>query len=332
MANKSLRIVHCANFSENKFGAVYYATDRKISNGFIRNGHMVYDFSYRDVARHEAPLAIKRLGIRKMNQRLVETVLETEADLLLLGHTELVTNETLGELRRLRPSLKLAMWWVDPLDGFLIDKAFFEARINLLDHFFLTTDPDELCSFLDLSVDSNQLHFLPNICDATIDTGNAYKTENPRHELLFIGRRVSSRGELISFLETQLSDVNVGIYGQTRDNLVLGHNYIELLTHSPMAINYSRMNDISLYSSDRQVHLAANGCLTFTPDTPKMKSVFTEDEMVYFTNFSDLETKVRYFLSHKEEGRKIAMAGQKRARANYDCVTITEQMLKTIQD
>ena len=73
MATKPLRILHCAMFSVNKYGANYYSGHTRLSNGFIRNGHFVYNFSYRDVAREEAPLGIKELGMKKMNKRFVET-------------------------------------------------------------------------------------------------------------------------------------------------------------------------------------------------------------------------------------------------------------------
>lgn len=48
---ESFKIVHCANFSESKNGDVFYAIDRIISNGLIRNNHFVYNFSYREVSK-----------------------------------------------------------------------------------------------------------------------------------------------------------------------------------------------------------------------------------------------------------------------------------------
>ena len=148
MKQSPVRIVHCATFCTNKFGLDYYSGNHKISNGLIRNGHNVYDFSYRDIARSEAPLKTKWLGIRKMNQRLVETVNEVRPDLLLLGHSELIANETLLEIRKIIPKIKIAMWWVDWLDGFLVNRYFFIERINLVDEFFMTTDPVALKEFL----------------------------------------------------------------------------------------------------------------------------------------------------------------------------------------
>lgn len=329
-SHEPIKIVHCANFSEKKFGASFYSTDRKISNGLIRNGHMVHDFSYRDVARHQAPMQIKALGIQKMNRRLIETAQAIAPNLLLLGHSELVHNETLIELRRLRPNMKIAMWWVDPLDGFLVDRDFFIERIDLVDDFFLTTQPEALEAFLPLEKPLARIHFMPNICDASIDTGRAFAVESPRHDVLFIGRKTGLRSDLIDFLKTEMSDINLGLYGQDKASLVQGKAYIDLLSHCRMAINFSRYNDIPLYSSDRQVHLAANGCLTFTPDTPEMRTIFSDDEMVFFKNFDELHERIQHYASHMAVARKIAEAGQKRALRDYECQTVTARMMASL--
>jgi hypothetical protein len=327
MTERGQRILHCANFSDKKFGAAYYATDRKISNGLIRNGHMVQDFSYRDVARQQAPMQVKVLGIEKMNRRLIETAQTIEPDLLLLGHSELVHNETLIELRRLRPNMKIAMWWVDTVDGFLVNRDFFIERIDLVDDIFLTTQPKVLKAFLPLEKPLARMHFMPNICDASIDTGRAFAVESPRHDVLFIGRKTAWRNDLIDFLKTNMSDINLGIYGQDKASLVLGKAYIDLLSHCRMAINFSRYNDIPLYSSDRQVHLAANGCLTFTPDTPEMRTIFSDEEMVFFKNFDELRERIQHYASHTGAARKIAKAGQKRALRDYECQTVTARIM-----
>lgn len=329
-SHEPIKIVHCANFSEKKFGASFYSTDRKISNGLIRNGHMVHDFSYRDVARYQAPLSIKRLGIGKMNRRLIETVKAVKPDLLLLGHSELVDNATLHEIRRLQPNVKIAMWWVDPLEGFMVNRDFFIERIDTVDRFFLTTAPQALKDFLPLAKALDRIHFMANICDASIDTGRAFAVDAPRHDVLFIGRKTGLRADLINYLQTQMAGINLGLYGQNSESLVQGHAYIDLLSTCKMAINFSRYNDIPLYSSDRQVHLAANGCLTFTPDTPQMRDVFGENEMVYFSDLDDLKKGILHYQAHPEEALKIAQAGHARAHRDYECQTVTENMLHAI--
>ncbi|WP_024954289.1 hypothetical protein [Sulfurospirillum arcachonense] len=86
---KNIKIVHCANFSESKNGSVYYSIDRKMSNGLIRNGHFVYDFSYREIAKNSTFCKNKKFGTKHVNSKLIETIKNIEPDLLLLGHSEL---------------------------------------------------------------------------------------------------------------------------------------------------------------------------------------------------------------------------------------------------
>lgn len=325
-----MRILHAANFSDKKYAAAYYSTDRKISNGLIRNGHMVHDFSYRDIARYHAPLKMKRFGIKKMNQLLLKTAENLQPDLLLLGHTELISNETLTAFRQRFPKTKIVMWWVDPFEGFLVNKTFFETRIALVDAFFATSDPACLNDVIKIDRSASHLHFMPNICDKTIDTGRAFECDEFRHDVLFIGRATGLRQNLMQFLNNQLSDINLGIYGQSKDRLVLGAEYIDLLSSCRLAINFSRRNDVSLYSSDRMVHLAANGCLVLTPRTPNMETVFSEDDVAYFDDFTELEQKIRMFLADDALRKKIAAAGHRRAMAAYDCQIVTKNILDTV--
>ena len=111
-----MKIFHVANFSwfsaKGKRAdnlARYYATDRKISNGLIRNGHCVWDFSYRDTARHLSPLAkSKQWGAKSMNDALIMQARAFVPDIILLGHAELITPQTLATLRRHLPDAKIA--------------------------------------------------------------------------------------------------------------------------------------------------------------------------------------------------------------------------------
>jgi hypothetical protein len=183
-----LKILHCANFSHRKSGAAYYATDRKISNGFTRNGHMVVDFSYRDMARAHSPLKIKALGIKKMNQLLVTTVERMRPDVLVLGHTELVANATLRKIRATHPDIKIVMWFVDWIRKIKANQHFFSQRVALVDALFTSTDAALIQSIFTDSSQHAKIHFLHNICDSSIDTGRAFEQLRPHHDIVFVGR------------------------------------------------------------------------------------------------------------------------------------------------
>lgn len=330
MATQPLRILHCAMFSVNKYGANYYSGHTRLSNGFIRNGHFVYNFSYRDVAREEAPLGIKELGMKKMNKRFVETAENIAADVVLLGHAEFIEAETLIEIKKRLPKCKIVMWWVDWWHNLVKYDAVMNRRMPLLDALFMTSDPDFVRENFAPTRQAEKFFFMPNSCDPSMDKGRAYDVAEPLHEVLFIGRSFGSRDDLLSHFKKSMSDLNIGLYGQGRENFVTGHRYLELVSNSRIGINFNRDNSMPLYTSNRMVHLAANGCLVMTPDTPRMKEIFTPEEVVYFSSAQDCEEKVRYYLKHYEEAKTIAKAGQVRAHRDYDAQVISSEMLRKI--
>lgn len=319
---ENLRVVHCANFSESKNGAVYYAIDRKISNGLIRNGHFVYDFSYREIAKNASFLKRKRIGAKKMNEKLIETIGNIKPDLLLLGHTELVYTSTLKSIKESFPHIKIAMWWVDPFENI----SHIHNRIPLLDAFFATTDP---VYYQSLFKEKTNFYYMPNLCDDSIETYKSFENENHDYDLIFIARNDENRREFTQQLNG-FKNINYKHFGTSRDTLVFGNDFLELLFQSKMAINYSRFNDISLYSSDRIVQLAGQGVLVFTPKIPNFEKLFTEEEVVYFDDFNDLEQKVSYYLKYEDERVKIAQAGHKKAHEVFNEKVVTLQMLEKI--
>ena len=144
-----MRILHVANFSwfagkRKRAGALgrYYAMDRKITNGLIRNGHSVWDFSYRDIARHILRVQIgKRRGVRAMNDYLLALATKIVPDVILLGHCELVTPYTLQRFREQLPHCAIGQWWVDPFTS--SDRLkLLQAKQPYLDAFFATSSPD----------------------------------------------------------------------------------------------------------------------------------------------------------------------------------------------
>ena len=46
-----MRVLHVSNFVQRHKGRLFWNHAFKISNGFIRNGHSVYNFSDRDISK-----------------------------------------------------------------------------------------------------------------------------------------------------------------------------------------------------------------------------------------------------------------------------------------
>jgi spore maturation protein CgeB len=321
-----MKIIHCANFSESKNGSVYYSIDKKISNGLIRNSHFVYDFSYREIAKNSTILKSKKFGLKYVNKKLIETVKNIEPELLLLGHSELIDDKTLLNIKQLFPNIKIAMWYVD----WIFNLNNISSRLKIIDNFFITTDPIELNGLGLKKEIIDKCEYLPNFCDDSIDSFKSYENKKYDYDLLFIGRYDKEREPFINFLKNTFTNLNLGLFGLDKNNIITGTNYLKTIASSKIGINYSRRNDISMYSSDRIIHLMANGVLVFSPKIPNLEQIFSDTEIVYFSTQEDLKNKVEFYLKNSSERIKIAKEGWKKAHSCYNEKIITKNIINTI--
>ncbi|GIT98467.1 glycosyltransferase [Sulfurovum sp. TSL1] len=319
---KSLKVLHCANFSESKLGQVFYSIDRKITNGLIRNGHFVYDFSYREVAKNSTFLKRKKLGRTKMNEKLLETIHNLNPDLLLLGHSELVYTSTLKKIKESFPDIKIAMWWVDPFDRI----THINDRLPYLDTFFATTSPKYYKQFF---TNRTNFEYMPNMCDDSIETLKAFENKAFEYDLIFIGRSDDNRKDFIHKL-SEIEEIDFKIFGHNKKSLIFGQKFLNTVIKSKMAINYSRYNDIPLYSSDRIIQLLAQGCLVFSPKIPEFDTLFLNDEIIYFDDFEDLKEKLIFYKNNEEKRLEISKKGWEKAHKMFNSTLITEKMIQKI--
>lgn len=308
-----MKILHVANFSLWKFGRQFYAMDRKLSLGFAELGHFVYDFSYRDVARHLSVLGAKAMGARRMNRALLETARALSPDLLLLGHSELVRVETLAAFRREHPGAKVAMWFVDTLIPRHMQHL--AAKMPYLDAFLATTAGEPLRRLR--AAGAASVSYLPNLCHAGIETGRAFELERPAYDFTFVGSATPERKALLDEVRRRAPGLRTGFKGMTPQERVVGVDYIELLSRSAMALNYSRDNASLLYSSDRLIQLLGNGCLVFTSPVPGLEDLFGQDELVRFGSVAELCERLEYYQAHPAARRRIAQAGHARAHREF---------------
>lgn len=314
-ATRPLRIVHVANFGEDQNGRAFYNVDRKLSLGLIRLGHFVYDFSYRHMARYDAPFRSKKLGVGKMQTRLLDVIEQVGPELLLLGHSELIEAATLEEIRRRFPQLKLAMWYVDWLEE-AHKRENVRQRLSLVDAVFCTTGGEALRA---VAGSAGNLHFMPNPADPAIERHRNDLQQQFDWEMIYCGRDYKDprRQAQLQELAQRLGSEQLCLRGCLGYPAVFGAQYLSLLSRARCGLNYSRRNDIPLYSSDRLIQLAGNGLLTFTPRVPGLHQLFSEEQLVYFDDFDDLTEKFHYYQAHDEARIAIAKAGRERAHGDY---------------
>lgn len=324
-----MRILHVANFSTHKYGADLYATDRKISAGLIRNGHFVYDFSYRNVCRDESLFRTTKLGTGKLNQRMIQACDNLCPQLLLLGHSELIEAKTLADIKKRHPSIKVGLWYVDALFHTNKTHHLFE-RLAHIDVIFTTTGGKLLKEY---ATATTSAAFIPNMVDPTVESHKAFEAPSYDHDFIFCGRDSNDpeRQEFMEKVSMKASKhMRCGFRGCLGNPIVTGFAYYDFLARSKMALNISRRNDISLYSSDRLTQLVGNGLLTFCPKVPGMQTLFADDEIIYFENFDDLLEKIIYYHNHDDECRTIAEKGWRRAHQCYNGERVTLYMIERL--
>ena len=322
-----LRILHVGNMGWFQEGIYYYAMDRKIANGLIRLGHNVYNWSHREQVRGLSPFHTTGdfFARKKMNLSLMRTVEQYRPHILFLGHSELVTRQTLVSIRERFPEIRIAQWWVDPL----VDVAHIRERMDLLDVFFATSGKSALVKAFGAAY-ADKLFFFPNISDRSTEVGCAFKNFSPAYDLVFVGRATPDRTDLMNRLKLACPYLRIGHFGHSPETMVFGASYMEVLQQSRMGLSYNRLNDVPFYTSDRLTQLTGNGLLVFSPKVPGLERLFSDEELVYYDDTDALVQKILYFHENPEEGRRIAEQGWKRAHSSYAGERVGRFLLETI--
>ena len=326
-----MRILHVANFNTHKYGADLYSTDRKISAGLIQNGHLVYDFSYRDVCRNESLLRTTKFSTKTVNKKLIKACDNLHPHLLLLGHSELIHSDTLKFIKHKYPDIKIGLWYVDALFHRKKTEHLF-ARLESIDVVFATSSGKYLKEY---ATSDTLAAFFPNIVDQGTEPFRAFENQSFDHDFIFCGRDTNDpqrRQFMVELKEAAEKHMRCAFKGCLGSRPITGYDYLQFLSQAKMGLNISRENDIDLYSSDRIAQLMGNGLLTFCPEIPKMRLLFSDNEIVYFRDLNELVSKLLYFHERPTESQRIAENGWKKIHSSCNARRVTNYMLERLFD
>jgi hypothetical protein len=219
----------------------------------------------------------------------------------------------LGELKDEYPNLKIAQWFLDPLNKHGPDYDKNKSRIldksDFVDANFITTCPDVL-NFLPNNINN---YYIPNPSDPSFETLNNFK-HNCSNDVFFALSHGVHRGRLktrtnddreafIKKLINKSKDVKFDIFGINKVQPIWADQYFKKISNSKMGLNLSRGNPIKYYSSDRITQITGNGLVTLIDEKTLYKDFFNDNEMVFYNNISDLTEKILK-LSHDERLRR----------------------------
>ena len=323
-----MRVVHAANYQFAKDGSAFYNCDVKLNQGLIQAGCLVYPFSINDRARMLSLTGSKRFGQRGANKALIRTCRNVSPDVLLLGHAQSITRETLLAIRNELPDIRIALWYVDALWVPSRIEHLYE-RADVLDGVFATTGGDLL---RDLGQPGCPAAFIPNPVEAGVERYRAFENSSPQYDVMFIGsdKRAPERKQFLLDLQRALaaaSDVRFGVFGCLGNPSVFGHEKERLLMETRMSLNLSRRTDIELYSSDRIAQIAGNGQVVLTPAGNGLERLFSSDEAVFFSDVDDLAARIIELKANDAEAVRIARNGWQKAHSVYSSHSVAEFIL-----
>tara|TARA_Y100001970_G_C14240061_1_gene864346 strand:+ start:375 stop:2510 length:2136 start_codon:yes stop_codon:yes gene_type:complete len=316
---KNFRILHITNFNERHNGRLFFNTGRRINNGFIRLGNSVLEFSDRDIQKHYK--SYKDIsGAKSLNKKLKITCYNYKPDLIVLGHADLISSEMLGELKDDYPNLKIAQWFLDPLNKFgpdyLKNKNRILDKLKYVDANFLTTSPDVL-KFLPKNVKN---YYIPNPSDASFETLKNYQN-NCTNDVFFAlshgvhrgslkNRTNDDREKFINNLIEKSKNVKFDLYGINKVQPIWADLYFKTISNSKMGLNLSRGSPIKYYSSDRITQIVGNGLVTLIDEKIGYQDFFDDDEMIFYKNIDDLSNKILKISRDEKLRKRIAKKGR----------------------
>ena len=339
--NLSFRILHITNFNERLDGRLFFNTGRRINNGFIRLGHSVLGFSDRDIVKNYKNYKDFSGGIT-LNEKLKTTCFNYKPDIIVMGHSDLINAQQLGTLKDDYPNVKIAQWFLDPLnkDGpdFERNKRRILDKSDYIDANFITTAPSAI-KFLP---NNKKNYFIPNPVDSSFETLKNFEkncnidvffalSHGVHRGILKIGKS-DDRNYFLKQLQEKTENIKFDIYGLESRQPIWADHYFKVISNAKMGLNLSRGEPIKYYSSDRIAQIIGNGLVTLIDKKTKYEDFFTNNEMVFYNGINDLSEKIIKISNDEKLRKRIGKAGREKYFKYFNSSVVAEFIINKTLD
>ena len=164
---KPLKIIHITDLHQRHSARLFYSTGKKINNGLVKNGHNVINISDRDLTNQSKNI-LDISGRKILFKEIIKNIENFRPDLIIFGHVDRLDEENFYQIKERYNSIRLAQWFIDPLNlkgpDFIKNKQRFFLKYQFCDANFITTSTEAL-NF----IDEKKTFFIPNPIDPSID-------------------------------------------------------------------------------------------------------------------------------------------------------------------
>ncbi len=334
-ANKkqsNLRILHITNFNERLDGRLFFNTGRRINNGFIRLGHSVLGFSDRDIQKYYKSFKDFK-GAKTLNDKLKKTCYNYKPDIIILGHADLISPIQIDELKNDYPNVRIGQWFLDPLNkkgpDFERNKDRILDKINRVDATFLTTSPSAL-NF----IPKDKCFYIPNPSDKSFETLNNFRKScnvdvffalsHGVHRGVLKTGKTDDRVNFVNKLIEVTPNAKFDVYGINNIQPIWADHYFKTIENAKMGLNLSRGDAIKYYSSDRITQIVGNGLVCLIDEKTQYRDFFSDREMVFYKNISELSEKILRISNDEKLRKSIGMKGKLKYMKYFNSTLVAE--------
>ncbi len=304
-------------------------------------GHSVLEFSDRDIQKHYKSYS-DITGAKSLNDKLKKTCYNYKPDMIVMGHADLISPQMLSELKDEYPQLKIAQWFLDPLNKFGPDYEKNKKRIldksKFIDANFITTSPDVL-KFLPKKVKN---YFIPNPSDPSFETLNNFNKDcsidvffalsHGVHRGILKSRTTDDREIFIKKLIDSSKNVKFDIYGVNKVQPIWADQYFKTISNSKMGLNLSRGTPIKYYSSDRITQIIGNGLVTLIDEKTNYQDFFSKNEMIFYKDISDLTEKIIHISKDDKLRKEIGKKGKLKYTKYFNSTLVAKFIIEKTLD
>jgi len=300
-----------------------------IERAIERLGHSLISFDDRKFIIpgriRERMLFLQNWDLNRINNKLISLASRYKPDLCLVVGGYRVFSETIVKIKE--RGIRTALWTIDAPRDFqpLIDVA------PLYDFIFCGgTEAQELLAKAGLK----KTQWLPFACDIEVHKPVEVSFEEKKmygSEVTFVGSYYPNRGETLE----KISDFDLRVWGPGWDKLP--HNspleklteniqlkpeeWIKIFSSSKIniVIHYQDCKTPSYQASPKVYEALACKSFLLVDNQKDIESLFEGGRhLVIFKDIEDLREKIRYYLNHPEERKKITNQGYEEVIQKHD--------------
>jgi spore maturation protein CgeB len=302
--------------------------------GFIRIGHDVQRFSYRDVMMQLSPVnsskIVQRIGKKRADKALIEQIKYYHPDIVMIMAMKHLDAETVMKMREAAPNTTFVGRDVDWFVESNRDRIEIAKKMDII---IATNAGDFLKAYKDLGVP--RCAFIPCPCDPDIQ--RPYEvSEKFKTDIIFTGKADHSKKECDSqrydLLEKLSKMPNARVYGSFGQPNIEGLNCFYALSGAKIALSINAVNNVRLYHSDRLINSLSCGTFVLAKRVPDADLLFEDGvHLKYFDTAEEFFDLAKWYLHHEAEREKIAKAGMERAHSEFNCLKMARHVLGLIE-